>query len=61
MAHSPERPAMYVCTACQTVHAGTVAEHTDSGHRYEAPNGCGACAASDSEFVKLSDWPHRHD
>ena len=52
---------MYVCTACQTVHAGTVVEHTDSGHRYDAPDGCGACAADDSEFVALSDWPYRHD
>jgi hypothetical protein len=50
---------MYVCTACQTVHAGTVVEHTDSGHVYEAPDGCGACG--EGEFVKLSDWPHRHD
>jgi hypothetical protein len=50
---------MYVCVDCQTVHAGTVVEHTDSGHTYEAPDGCGACA--ESEFVRLVDWPHLHD
>ena len=59
MAHQPEHPRLYVCNACQTVHAGTVVEHTDSGHRYEAPEGCGAC--EESEFTTIEDWPHRHD
>ena len=59
MSHTPEQPAMYVCVDCQTIHAGTVVDHTDSGHVYEAPDGCGACA--ESEFVRVVDWPHLHD
>mgnify|MGYP006275367379 FL=1 len=59
MAHQPEHPRLYVCNACQTVHAGTVVEHTDSGHRYEVPEGCGACG--ESEFTAIEDWPHRHE
>ena len=59
MAHTPEQPALFVCTACQTVHAGTVAEHTDSGHTYKAPDTCGACG--EREFVRIGDWPHHHD
>jgi hypothetical protein len=59
MAHSPERPQKYVCTACQVIHAGTVAEHVDSGHSYEPPAECGCCGAT--EFVTQGDWPHRHD
>jgi ribosomal protein S27AE len=60
MAHSPEHPHRYVCTSCQVVHAGTVAEHTDSGgHTYEPPAACGACGAT--SFVREVDWPHRHD
>lgn len=58
MAHSPERPKLYVCNACQTVHAGTVVEHTESGHRYEPPDGCGACDGN--EFTLLEDWAHHH-
>jgi hypothetical protein len=60
MAHSPEPPKQYVCNACQTVHAGTVVEHTVEGeYRYEAPEGCGACGGS--EFTPLEDWAYRHD
>jgi hypothetical protein len=59
VAHSPEQPDLYVCDDCQTVHAGTVVGHADSGHTYEAPDGCGACAAS--AFTRLVDWPRRHD
>ncbi|MFU8868799.1 hypothetical protein [Natronococcus sp.] len=56
MAHSPELPKKYVCTACQTIHAGTVVGRTDAGHQYEAPEQCGCCGAA--EFVDESEWPH---
>lgn len=60
MAHSPELPKLYVCTECQAVSAGTVAEHIEGGeHRYEAPEECGACGAS--AFVESVNWPHEHD
>ncbi|MFB6205182.1 MAG: hypothetical protein ABEJ05_01445 [Haloglomus sp.] len=59
MAHAPELPNKYVCAECQTIHAGTVVEHTDSGHTYEAPDECGACGAT--TFVAEADWPHHHD
>jgi hypothetical protein len=59
MAHSPEQPSKYVCAGCQVVHAGTVVEHTDSGHVYDPPAECGACGGT--EFVREADWPHRHD
>ncbi|ELY60260.1 hypothetical protein C491_03160 [Natronococcus amylolyticus DSM 10524] len=56
MAHSPELPKRYVCVDCQTIHAGTVAERTDTGHRYEPPGACGCCDGT--EFVSEADWPH---
>ncbi|WP_257299165.1 hypothetical protein [Haloarchaeobius sp. FL176] len=60
MAHSPERPELYVCGDCQIVYAGTVAEHMESGdHVYESPTECEVCGATD--FVENSQWPHHHD
>lgn len=59
MSHQPERPQLYVCADCQVVHAGTVIEHTDSGHRYSPPDSCGCCEGT--EFVADEQWPHRHD
>ncbi len=56
MAHVPERPEKYVCTACQTMHAGTVSARTDSGPQYDAPAECGCCGAT--ELVTEENWPH---
>ncbi|ELY51131.1 hypothetical protein [Natronococcus jeotgali] len=56
MAHSPEVPEKYVCTACQVLHVGTVSAHTDAGYRYEAPEACGCCGGT--EFVPEAEWPH---
>ena len=60
MAHSPERPKLYVCTDCQIVYAGTVAEHIEGGsHVYESPATCRVCDGE--SFVESVQWPHRHD
>ncbi|ELY81504.1 hypothetical protein [Natrinema pallidum] len=56
MAHAPEMPEKYVCTACQMIHAGTVSKRTESGHEYEAPAECGCCG--ESELVPEKNWPH---
>ncbi|ELY85995.1 hypothetical protein C485_12358 [Natrinema altunense JCM 12890] len=49
-------PEKYVCTACQTIHAGTVSKRTDSGHQYEAPAECGCCG--ETELIPEKSWPH---
>jgi hypothetical protein len=60
MAHSPERPELYVCTDCQIVYAGTVVEHMDGGdHVYEPPTECRACGST--SFVETSQWPREHE
>jgi hypothetical protein len=59
MAHSPEHPRLYVCADCHVVSAGTVVEHTESGHRYEAPEQCRVCEGT--AFVADENWPHHHD
>ncbi len=55
MAHAPESPEKYVCTECQVLHAGTVT-HTESGHRYDAPEKCGCCGST--ELITEENWPH---
>ncbi|MFB6121703.1 MAG: hypothetical protein ABEJ68_11385 [Halobacteriaceae archaeon] len=59
MSHTPEYPEQYVCTECQVVHAGTVVDHRDGDHEYEAPESCGACGAT--AFVEFEMWPHHHE
>nr|WP_254769302.1 hypothetical protein [Salinilacihabitans rarus] len=56
MAHAPERPEKYVCTACQTMHAGTVASSADGEHQYEPPDECGCCGGT--ELVPEENWSH---
>ncbi|MDF9747117.1 hypothetical protein NDI89_16135 [Natrinema sp. S1CR25-10] len=56
-----EMPEKYVCTACQTMHAGTVSVRTDSGHQYEAPAACGCCG--ETELIpgkSLPNFESRH-
>ncbi|EMA46407.1 hypothetical protein C448_06488 [Halococcus morrhuae DSM 1307] len=55
MSHTPERPKLYVCTGCQSVHAGTVSGGPED-HRYDAPGECAACGST--EFVEMEDYPH---
>ena len=55
MSHTPERPELYVCTGCQSVHAGTVSGGPED-HRYDAPESCAACGST--EFIEMEDYPH---
>ena len=55
MSHTPERPELYVCTDCQSVHAGTVSGGPED-HQYDAPDDCAACG--NTEFIEMEDYPH---
>ncbi|EJN60731.1 hypothetical protein HSB1_13340 [Halogranum salarium B-1] len=58
MSHVPEHVEMFVCTNCQVVHAGSVAEMED-GHQFSAPDRCGACEST--EFVATERWAYHGD
>lgn len=55
MSHTPEKPKRYVCTGCQSIHAGTVSGGPED-HRYDAPESCAACGST--EFIEMEDYPH---
>lgn len=56
MAHSPQLPELYVCKQCHGVYAGTIADGTPEGHKYESPTDCAACGGT--EFIQIEQYPH---
>lgn len=56
MAHTPERPEKYICAECQVLHAGAIVSKNGGDHRYEAPERCGCCGAT--ELVPQERWVH---
>lgn len=51
MSHVPEKPQLYVCDDCYTVHAGV----HDGEHNFQPPQQCGACEGS--TFYRIENYP----
>jgi hypothetical protein len=57
MSHVPDRPVEFVCDNCHVIYAGTVIRDDRNDRRFEPPEECAACGAT--EFVELSQYTRK--
>lgn len=52
MAHSPERPATFLCENCRGIYAGVITNPGENSPKYRAPAECSACGGTDFDRVE---------